>query len=52
MPRKNINTTLDEELYKQIQIIALTQGKRANDLIEEGMRYVIEKYTGEADHGR
>ena len=47
MPRKNINTTLDEELYKKIQIIALTHGKRANDLIEEGMRYVIEKYEDE-----
>ena len=36
MARKNINTTLDEELYKSIRI-------NANDLIEEGMKLIIER---------
>ncbi len=45
MARKNINTTLDEDLYMNIRILALQNGLNANDLIEEGMKYVIEKYT-------
>ena len=34
MARKNINTTLDEEQYKSIRILALQKGVNANDLIE------------------
>ncbi|MBU5436894.1 hypothetical protein KQI42_02670 [Tissierella sp. MSJ-40] len=45
MARKNINTTLDEDLYKDIRILALQKGTNANDLIEEGMKYVIKKYS-------
>lgn len=44
MVRKNKNTTLDEDLYKEIQILAIKTGKKANDLIEEGMKLVLEKY--------
>lgn len=50
MARKSINTTLDSNLYTKIQFIALQQSAErnekinANDLIEEGMRYIIEKY--------
>lgn len=44
MARKNFNTTLDEDLYKELRMLALKLDKRANDLIEEGMRMVIEKY--------
>ncbi|WP_139209551.1 hypothetical protein [Clostridium uliginosum] len=29
---------------KDIRILALQKGTNANDLIEEGMKYVIEKY--------
>lgn len=43
MARKNINTTLDEELYKNIRILALQKGINANDLIEEGMKLIIER---------
>ena len=43
MARKNINTTLDEELYKNIRILALQKGVNANDLIEEGMKLIIER---------
>uniref|UniRef100_UPI001FDF316D ribbon-helix-helix domain-containing protein n=1 Tax=Clostridiisalibacter paucivorans TaxID=408753 RepID=UPI001FDF316D len=44
MPRKNINTTLDEDLYTEIKILAIKLKTNANDLIEEGMKHVIEKY--------
>ena len=43
MARKNINTTLDEELYKSTRILALQKGVNANDLIEEGMKLIIER---------
>jgi hypothetical protein len=45
MPRKNINTTIDEDLYTEIKILAIKLKTNANDLIEEGMQYVIEKYS-------
>lgn len=43
MARKNINTTIDEDLYKSIRILALQKGVNANDLIEEGMKYIIKR---------
>ena len=46
MARKNINTTIDEDLYFQIKMIALQNKTNANNLIEEGMRLIIEKYQG------
>ena len=36
-------STLDEELYKSIRILALQKGVNANDLIEEGMKLIIER---------
>ncbi|SDC66820.1 MULTISPECIES: hypothetical protein [unclassified Candidatus Frackibacter] len=44
MARKNINTTLDEDLYKKIKILAIELNKNANDLLEEGMEYILDKY--------
>lgn len=44
MARKNINTTLDEELYKKIKVLAIKLDKNANDLLEEGMEYILDKY--------
>lgn len=50
MVRKNINTTLEAELYSKIQILALKLSAErqikinANDLIEEGMRLILSKY--------
>ncbi|MFB5269940.1 hypothetical protein ACE41H_24595 [Paenibacillus enshidis] len=52
MARISINTTLEQELYNQIKFLALrlsverNEKVNANDLIEEGMRYVLEKYEG------
>ena len=47
MARKNINTTLNEDLYTEIKILAIKLKTNANDLIEEGMKYVIEKYKNQ-----
>ena len=50
MARKSINTTLDNDLYSKIQILALKVSAEkqvrinANDLIEEGMKLIIDKY--------
>ena len=44
LSRKNINTTLDEDLYTEIKILAIKLKTNANTLIEEGMKYVLEKY--------
>lgn len=44
MSRKNINTTLAEDLYKKIKVLAIKLDKNANDLIEEGMEYILNKY--------
>lgn len=49
MGRKNINTTIDEELYKKIRLLALHLDLNANDLIEEGMRHVLKKYENKKD---
>lgn len=53
MTRKSINTTLDTELYSKIKILALKVSAEkqrkinANDLIEEGMKLIIERYESE-----
>lgn len=43
MARKDIGTRLDEDLYTAIKILATKQGKNANDLIEEGIKYILDK---------
>lgn len=47
--RKAITNTLDEELYKDIRRLALEKDINANDLIEEGMRLILEKYRNEKE---
>ena len=46
-----VNTTLDKDLYSNIRILALklSNNKKinANDLIEEGMQLVLDKYNKE-----
>ena len=49
MTRKNINTTIDEELYVRVKILAIKLKKNANELIEEGMEYVLNKYDSVMD---
>ena len=40
--RERIGTSLDKELYKKIQMLAIAEDTSANMLIEEGMRRVLE----------
>jgi len=42
--RKMYNTTLDADLIKEIRILAAQLEKRHNDLIEEAIRDLLEKY--------
>ncbi|HFC9286546.1 hypothetical protein Q4457_05140 [Clostridium perfringens] len=41
--RKTINTTVDKDLIKKIKILAIEKECNINDLIEEGLRIVLEK---------
>ena len=43
MTRKNVNTTIDEDLYLEIRMLTLKLKSNANDLIEEGIRLILEK---------
>lgn len=42
--RKMYNTTLDVDLMKEIKILAAQLDLRQNDLIEEAIQDLIEKY--------
>ena len=42
--RKMYNTTLDVDLLREIKILAAQLDLRQNDLIEEAIRNLIEKY--------
>jgi hypothetical protein len=42
--RKIYNTTLDVDLLREIKILAAQLDLRQNDLIEEALRDLIEKY--------
>lgn len=43
--RKDVGTTLEETLYSAIKILAIKKGLKANDLLEEGMKLVLDKYN-------
>lgn len=47
--RKSRTTTLNDDLYKAINILKNFLDKDANDLIEEGMEDVLEKYKDKVD---
>jgi len=42
--RKMYNTTLDADLIREIKILAARIDKRQNDLLEEAIRDLLEKY--------
>lgn len=44
--RKAVNTTFSDDLYCRVQVRAERLGLKTNDLIEEGMRYIITKKQG------
>ncbi|WP_321834372.1 hypothetical protein [Clostridium butyricum] len=43
MARKAINTTIDADLMKEIKLLAIEEDCKINDLIEEGLRIVLDK---------
>lgn len=43
--RKTVNTTFSDDLYSRVKVRAERLGVNANDLIEEGMRYIIGRNT-------
>ena len=42
--RKMYNTTLDNDLIREIKILAAQLDKRQNDLLEEAIQDLIKKY--------
>lgn len=38
------NTRLDKELIKELKILAIHQGKRQNQLLEEAIKDLLKKY--------
>ena len=47
--RKMYNTTLDADLIKEIRILAAQLEKRQNDLLEEAIQDLLEKYKEPAN---
>lgn len=42
--RRMYNTTLDTDLIKEVKILAAQLDKRQNDLLEEAIKDLLEKY--------
>ena len=47
--RKMYNTTLDSNLIRQIKILAAQLEKRQNDLLEEAIQDLLNKYQRKVD---
>jgi hypothetical protein len=47
--RKMYNTTLDSDLIRQIKILAAQLEKRQNDLLEEAIQDLLNKYQRKVD---
>ena len=48
--RKMYNTTLDVDLLRELKILAAQLDMRQNDVIEEAIRDLIEKYKRQEQH--
>ena len=46
--RKSYNTTLRADLTRRLRILAAEQGKRQNDLLEEAIQDLLNKYAKES----
>jgi hypothetical protein len=44
MPRKHFTTSMDEDLLKAIKKLAIDLNCTVNDLLEEGVKYLLKKY--------
>lgn len=51
MARKAINTTIEESLITEIKYLTIKESCKINDLIEEGLRLVLEKREAEGKQG-
>ena len=49
MARKSVNTTIDADLIKQIKFLAIEKDCKINDLIEEGLQMVLDKYADKSE---
>ena len=49
--RKNYNTTLDEKLIRKIKILAAEYDKKQNELLEEGIRLVLNNISSSKASG-
>jgi hypothetical protein len=45
MSRKAMTTTLNQELIKKAKKLAIDRNKNLNDLIEEGLMIILNKYA-------
>lgn len=45
MSRINLHTTVDKDLVKKLKFVALEQDKNMNDLLEEAITDLLEKYS-------
>jgi len=43
--REPYNTTIDKDLIKQLKILSIKLEKRQNDLVEEAIKDLLEKYS-------
>ncbi|MGA2332982.1 MAG: ribbon-helix-helix domain-containing protein [Syntrophales bacterium] len=46
--RKTYNTTLNVDLLKKLKILSVETDKRANDLLEEAIEDLLQKYDKKA----
>ena len=44
MAKITYNTRMEEELIKQFKILAIQQGKRQNQLLEEAIKDILKKH--------
>ena len=44
LKRKNYNTTIREDLIKRLKMLAVEKDSRANDLLEEAIEILLDKY--------
>jgi hypothetical protein len=49
MPRKHFTTSLDEDLLKEIKKLAVDLDCSVNDLLEEGIKYLLKKYKNKSN---
>jgi hypothetical protein len=45
MAKITYNTRLEEDLIKKFKILAIEQGKRQNDIVEEALTDLLKKYA-------